>query len=78
MDLGETGWGEWIQLAQYTDQWWGVVNVVMNLCVLAPRISRWLSFCFKMVTAEHAELNDHECSVGADPERHMPDKSWTK
>jgi hypothetical protein len=28
---------EWIQLAQDTDRWQGLVNEVMNLRVLAPR-----------------------------------------
>jgi hypothetical protein len=38
MDLREIGWGsvEWIQLAQDRDHWRAVVNVVMNLQVLAP------------------------------------------
>jgi hypothetical protein len=39
IDLGEIGWGggvEWIQLAQDRDQWWAVMNVVMNLQVLPP------------------------------------------
>jgi hypothetical protein len=33
MDLGEIGWGdvEWIHLAQDRDQWWALMNVVMNL-----------------------------------------------
>jgi hypothetical protein len=40
MDLRETGWEsvEWIQLDQYRDRWRALVNTVMNLCVLAPRI----------------------------------------
>jgi hypothetical protein len=39
MDLWETGWGsaDWIQLAQNLDQWWVLVNTVMNLRVLAPQ-----------------------------------------
>jgi hypothetical protein len=38
MDLREIGWGvEWIHLAQGKDLWRAVVNVVMNLLVLAPR-----------------------------------------
>jgi hypothetical protein len=39
MDLKEVGWGsvEWIQLAQDRDRWWALVNMVMNLQVLAPR-----------------------------------------
>jgi hypothetical protein len=38
MDLRETGWGsvEWIQLIQDRDRWRAVVNMVMNLRVLAP------------------------------------------
>jgi hypothetical protein len=37
--LREIGWGnvEWIQLAQDRDQWWVLVNTVINLRVLAPR-----------------------------------------
>jgi hypothetical protein len=39
MDLREIGWGvlEWIHLAQDRDLWRVVVNVVMNLQVLAPQ-----------------------------------------
>jgi hypothetical protein len=39
MDLREIGWGvvEWIDLAEDRDRWQAVVNVVMNLWVLAPR-----------------------------------------
>jgi hypothetical protein len=35
MDLQEVGWGDiaWIALAQDTDRWWALVNVVMNLRV---------------------------------------------
>jgi hypothetical protein len=40
IDLREIGGGsvEWIQLAQDTDRWRALVNTVMNLRVLAPRI----------------------------------------
>jgi hypothetical protein len=40
MDLKEIGWGgvEWIHLAQDRSRWRAVVNAVMNLRVLAPRI----------------------------------------
>jgi hypothetical protein len=31
----DAGGVEWIQLAQDRDQWWAVVNTVMNLRVLA-------------------------------------------
>jgi hypothetical protein len=39
MDLREIGWGsvDWIQLAQDRDWWWALVNMVMNLWVLAYR-----------------------------------------
>jgi hypothetical protein len=39
MDLRELGWGsvDWIQLAQDRDRWLALVNMVMNLRVLAPR-----------------------------------------
>jgi hypothetical protein len=39
MDLRETGWEsvEWIQLAQYRDRWWALVNTVLNLRFLAPQ-----------------------------------------
>jgi hypothetical protein len=39
MDLREIGWGsaEWIQLDQDRDRWQVLVNMVMNLRVLAPR-----------------------------------------
>jgi hypothetical protein len=37
-DLREIGWAgvEWIQLAQDRGRWRGLVNMVMNLQVLAP------------------------------------------
>jgi hypothetical protein len=40
MDLSEIGWGsvEWMQLAQDRDRWRALVNTVLNLRVLAPRI----------------------------------------
>jgi hypothetical protein len=39
-DVREIGWGnvEWIQLAQDRDQWWALVNTVINPWVLATRI----------------------------------------
>jgi hypothetical protein len=39
MDLGEIGWGdvEWVYLAQDRDRGWALVNVVMNLQILAPQ-----------------------------------------
>jgi hypothetical protein len=39
MDPRETGCEgvEWIQMAQYRDWWWVLVNTVINLRVLAPR-----------------------------------------
>jgi hypothetical protein len=39
-DLRESDWGsaDWIQLAQDRDRWRDLVNTVMNLRVLAPRI----------------------------------------
>jgi hypothetical protein len=35
MNLREIGWGgmDWIDLAQDRDQWWALVNTVMNLRV---------------------------------------------
>jgi hypothetical protein len=35
MDLTEIGWSvmDWIDLAQDRDQWWALVNMVMNLRV---------------------------------------------
>jgi hypothetical protein len=36
MDLKEIG-VEWIHLVQDSVQWWALVNMVMNLRVLAPR-----------------------------------------
>jgi hypothetical protein len=40
MDLREIGWGsvEWIQLAQDRDRWQALVNAVMNLQALAPKL----------------------------------------
>jgi hypothetical protein len=40
IDLREIGLGgvEWIHLAQVMDRWRAVVNAVMNLRVLAPKI----------------------------------------
>jgi hypothetical protein len=39
LDLRELGWGSvgWIQVAQDRDLWRALVNMVMNLRVLAPR-----------------------------------------
>jgi hypothetical protein len=39
MDLREIGWGdvEWIHLAQDRNRWKALMNVVMNLQVLAPQ-----------------------------------------
>jgi hypothetical protein len=39
INLREIGWGsvDWIQLAQDRAQWQVLVNMVMNLRVLAPR-----------------------------------------
>jgi len=33
MDLWEIGWeyANWLHLAQYEDQWWALVNMVINL-----------------------------------------------
>jgi hypothetical protein len=35
MDFVEIGWGvmDWINLAQDRDQWWAIVNTVVNLWV---------------------------------------------
>jgi hypothetical protein len=35
MDLRETGWDvvDWIDMAQDRDQWWALVNTVLNLRV---------------------------------------------
>jgi hypothetical protein len=35
MDVREIGWGgmDWIDLAQYRDRWWALVNTIMNLRV---------------------------------------------
>jgi hypothetical protein len=40
LDLREIGWGvvEWIHLIQDRDRWQALVNAVMNLRVLEPRI----------------------------------------
>jgi hypothetical protein len=39
MDHREIGWRreKWIRLAEDRDRWWAVMNVVMNLQVMAPR-----------------------------------------
>jgi hypothetical protein len=39
IDLREIGWGsvDWILMAQDRDQWWALVNTVMNLRVPVPR-----------------------------------------
>jgi hypothetical protein len=35
MDLKEIGWEgmDWIHLTQDRDQWWALLNIVLNLCV---------------------------------------------
>jgi len=35
MDLRELGWEgmDWMHVAQNRDQWWALVNMVMNHCV---------------------------------------------
>jgi hypothetical protein len=35
VDLREIGWGDmhWIHLAQDRDQWWALVNTIMNLWI---------------------------------------------
>jgi hypothetical protein len=39
MDLREMGWEgvEWIHLTQDRDRWWVLMNMVMNLWILAPQ-----------------------------------------
>jgi hypothetical protein len=39
MDLRDIGWVgmDWIHLAQGRDQWWAIVNTLMNLRVLVPQ-----------------------------------------
>jgi hypothetical protein len=46
MDLREIGWGamDCIDLAQDRDQWWALVNTVMNLRV-PQNIGKLLSSC---------------------------------
>jgi hypothetical protein len=58
MDLGEKGWGsvEWIQMAQDRDRWRAVVSVVMNLRVIAPRVSRYFVYC-TVNTTETTDTN---------------------
>jgi hypothetical protein len=51
MDLREIGGGcmDWIDLAQYMDQWRVLVNIVMNLLVpenVGKFLSRWPTDCF--------------------------------
>jgi hypothetical protein len=40
MDVSEISCGsvDWIQFAQDRDRWWVLVNTVMNLWVLTPRM----------------------------------------
>jgi hypothetical protein len=40
-DLGEIGWGKWIQLVQDRDRWRDRVNTVTNVQVLGPWSSLW-------------------------------------
>jgi len=51
MDLGKIGWEglDWMQLAQDRDQWWALVNTVMNLRVpWKPEnfLTSWISITF--------------------------------
>jgi hypothetical protein len=79
MNIRETGWGsvEWIQLAQHRDQWRALVNVVMNLRVLAPRsqfflspsklmLERCLTVCRHFMTfVRHLPKRHNDFGVGA-------------
>jgi ribosome biogenesis protein Nip4 len=55
MDLRETGWGlvEWIHLAQVRDRWRTVVNAVIKLLVLVPRVSYFLKKLIAIIKANH-------------------------
>jgi hypothetical protein len=46
MYLRESGWWsvDWIRLAEDRDQWWAVVNAVMNFQVLVPQ-SELVTLC---------------------------------
>jgi hypothetical protein len=55
MDLTERGWEvvDWMHLAQDRDQWWAVVNTVMNLGVLYKAgnlLTSWVTISFSSMT----------------------------
>jgi hypothetical protein len=57
IDLSEIGWGsvDWIQLAEDMDWWQALVNMVMNLRVLAPR--SYLVICMGSSQQSQQSLN---------------------
>jgi hypothetical protein len=57
MNLREIGSGgvEWIHLAQDRDRWRAVVNAVMNLRVMAPRIQS-VSMCSNLLIRQEPQV----------------------
>jgi hypothetical protein len=58
MELREIEWGvmDWIDLAQYRDQWRALVNTVMNLQV-PQNVDKFLSSCITGVFSRRAQLH---------------------
>jgi hypothetical protein len=59
MDLREMGWGgmDWIDLAQDRDQWWALVNTVINLLV-PKNVWKFLRSCIIGGFSRRAQLHE--------------------
>jgi hypothetical protein len=59
MDLRAIGWGgiDWIDLAQDNDQWWALVNTVMNLR-FPQNVGKFLSSSTTGTCSRRAQLHE--------------------